>query len=45
MYNLLQNNHDNTTQLFIDGKIPYELFERMELIFNNRTKLFTICLN
>lgn len=45
MYNLLQIKHDKITELFIQGKIEYDLFEVLESVFINRSKIFTICLN
>ena len=44
-YNLLQKSFDHHCELFIEGYLPFELFEKIELIFEQRKELFTINLN
>jgi hypothetical protein len=44
-HNLLLKEFDYYTNLFIDGLLPYELFEKIENEYLKRKNLFTICLN
>ena len=44
-HNLLQNNYDKHTQMFIDGSIDYEFYQSIEREFLTRYELFTINLN
>jgi hypothetical protein len=44
-HNLLLKEFDYYTSLFIDGLLPYELFEKIENEYLTRKTLFTICLN
>lgn len=43
--NLLQNNYDKHTQMFIDGSIDYDFYQVIEREFLTRYELFTINLN
>ena len=43
--NLLQNNYDKHTQMFIDGVIDYTFYQVIEREFLKRYELFTINLN
>jgi len=45
MYNLLQISFDHQTELFINGKMPMQLYFDIEHVFITRSKLFTVCLN
>lgn len=44
-YNLLQNNYDKYTELFINGIIDYSFYQDIEIEFLKRYELFTINLN
>jgi len=44
-YNLLQNKYDKLCDYFINGIIEYNLFQKLESIFNRDSILFTIYLN
>lgn len=44
-HNLLQNNYDKHTQMFIDGDIDYTFYQAIEREFLKRYELFTINLN
>jgi hypothetical protein len=44
-HDLLLKKYDYYTNLFIDGLLPYELFEKIENEYLTRKNLFTICLN
>lgn len=44
-YNLLQNNYDKYTELFINGIIDYNFYQDIEIEFLKRYELFTINLN
>ncbi len=43
--NLLQPSFDRHTQMFIDGFIDYDFYQRIEFEFLKRYELFTIYLN
>lgn len=44
-YDLLIKKYDYYCNLFIDGKIDYNLFQEIEKEYLKRKKLFTIYLN
>lgn len=45
MINLLQKNFDKMTDMFIDGYLTLETYQKIESKFIKDTKLFTICTN
>lgn len=44
-HNLLLTQYDYYCTLFINGQIPWSLFEAIENEYNRKKELFEICLN